>query len=634
MAVDYAKLGLKVGLELHQQLKTAAKLFCSCKPELRLGEPELKFMRRLRPTQSELGQVDPAALFEFQKGRNVIYEADDVTSCLVELDEEPPHSLNQEAVDICLTVAQLINAEPVDEVHVMRKIVIDGSNTTGFQRTCIIALGGFVDVDEKRVPIQTTCLEEDAARPMGIEGAQVHYSIDRLGIPLIEVATAPVIHSPKEAETVALVIGRILRATGKMRRGIGTIRQDINISIPDGALIEIKGVQKLELVSKVVEYEVQRQLGLLNISKELKARSCDERDLKEDFTDVTEAFRDTRCKLIRDALGKGGVVMAVRLPRFTGQLGQELQPNLRLGTEMADRARFWGRVGGLFHTDELPGYGIDAGEVDEVRKVVEAKPEDAVVIVADKQENVVDALKAVVERAREALFGVPEETRGPNPDGTTRYMRPRPGAARMYPETDIPTTLVTEERLTRVKAAVPELPERMVTRFMQEFGLNRKLAEQVVASEYLDLFERLAGETRVSASVIAVALTETMKSLEREGVETGKLADNQVTEVFKLIDTGLMAKESIPEVFTWLSKHEGSSVQQALEALGLKPFTRGELEAIIEKTIAAEGAVMKEKGLKAMPYLMGAVMRQVRGKADAKVVNQILGEKLRKRGGY
>ncbi|MEM1757468.1 MAG: Glu-tRNA(Gln) amidotransferase GatDE subunit E, partial [Candidatus Bathyarchaeia archaeon] len=223
MTVDYAKVGLKVGLEVHQQLNTATKLFCRCKPELSKKEAEITFTRRLRPTQSELGQIDPAAYFEFQKGVKILYEADRETSCLVEMDEEPPHSLSMEAVEIALTAALMMNATPVDEIHVMRKTVIDGSNTTGFQRTCVIALNGFIKVGEKIIPIQHVSLEEDAARKTGQSGSIIHYRIDRLGIPLLEVATAPVISTPEEAGQVALAIGKILRATGRVKRGIGTI---------------------------------------------------------------------------------------------------------------------------------------------------------------------------------------------------------------------------------------------------------------------------------------------------------------------------------------------------------------------------------------------------------------------------
>ncbi|MBS7616936.1 Glu-tRNA(Gln) amidotransferase subunit GatE, partial [Candidatus Bathyarchaeota archaeon] len=480
METDYGKVGLKVGLEIHQQLDTSTKLFCACKPELFKEEPEITFLRRLRPTQSELGQTDPAAYFEFQKGVKILYEADKQTACLVEMDEEPPHPLSMEAVEIVLTTALMMNATPVDEIHVMRKTVIDGSNTTGFQRTCIIALNGAIQVGEKTVPIQHLSLEEDAARKTGEEGTLIRYRIDRLGIPLIEITTAPVINTPKEAGEVALAIGKILRATGRVKRGLGTIRQDLNVSIAGGALTEIKGVQELELIPLVVEYEVQRQLNLICISEELRKIGVNEEEIKEEIFDVTAVFQHTACKVLRKALDKNQKILAVKLPKFKGLLKHELIPGIRLGTEMSDRAKFWGRVGGIFHTDELPAYGITIQEVEALRKATQAKEHDAVVFVADAQENAQDALKAVLERAREALKGVPEETRAAHPDGTTRYMRPRPGAARMYPETDIPPLRVTEDLLNRVRQCLPELPEQKLQRLMREYGLNQKLAKQLI----------------------------------------------------------------------------------------------------------------------------------------------------------
>ncbi|HKZ88040.1 MAG TPA: Glu-tRNA(Gln) amidotransferase subunit GatE, partial [Candidatus Bathyarchaeia archaeon] len=501
MAVDYVKVGLKVGLEIHQQLNTSSKLFCNCRPTLFKENPEIVFLRRLRPTQSELGQVDPAAFFEFQKGIKVIYEANRETACLVEMDEEPPHPLNIEAVEVVLTAALLMNAQPIDEVHIMRKTVIDGSNTTGFQRTCIIALDGWIRVGEKTIPIQAASLEEDAARKTGTEaeGKIIRYRIDRLGIPLIEVATAPVIYSPTEAQEVAFAIGRILRDTGKVIRGLGTIRQDLNVSLPNGALVEIKGVQELELISKVVEYEVQRQLGLIAIKDELKAKEVKAEDIEEDIVDVTNVFRDTECKVIRKAVDKKQPVKALKLPSFAGFLGRELMPNFRVGTELSDRAKFWGRVGGIFHTDEMPNYGVTIDEVEAVRKAVSADEKDAVVFVADTVENTIDALKAVAERAREILNGVPAETRTAKDDGTTRYMRPRPGAARMYPETDIPPVLLKDDFVEKVRLNLPESAENRIQRTMKRYGLNEKLTKQIVDSDYNMLFEAIVKETNMSA---------------------------------------------------------------------------------------------------------------------------------------
>lgn len=630
MEFDYDKIGLKVGLEIHQQLNTMAKLFCSCKPALFKEEPEITFLRRLRPTQSELGQVDPAAYFEFQKGVRILYEANHETSCLVEMDEEPPHALNVEAVETVLTVALMMNAKPVDEIHVMRKTVIDGSNTTGFQRTCAIALDGEIKVGTKIVPIQHASLEEDAARKTGEkEGNTIKYRIDRLGIPLIEVATAPVIKSPKEAEEVALAIGRILRGTGKVIRGLGSIRQDINISIPNGALIEIKGLQELELVSLVVEYEVQRQLNLIKIRDELKKREIKEEQIADKFFNVTNIFKDTKCKVIQKALEKKQQVLAAKLPKFKGTLKIELAPQLRLGTEMADRARFWGRVGGLFHTDEMPAYGVSEQEIENLRREVRAGDEDIVVFVADKPENTEDALKAVLERAREALNGVPQETRAPNADGTTKYMRPRPGAARMYPETDIPPVQITREKMDTVRAHLPEPPEKKFERLQKEYKLNDKLAGQVLNSEYSELFETIVKESHVSPTTIAAFITETLKALKRDAVPVERITDNQLRDIFKLIDEGKLTKEALPDVATWLCKNEDKTIQEAAEALGLQSISHDNLDKMIGKIVEDNKDLVKKRGEGSFGALMGLAMNDLRGKADAAIVSRILKEKIR-----
>jgi glutamyl-tRNA(Gln) amidotransferase subunit E len=631
VAIDYKALGLKVGLEIHQQLNVNSKLFCSCPPELFKEDPEIIFLRRLRPTQSELGQIDPAAYFEFQKGVKILYEASKNSSCLVEMDEEPPHPINLDAVEVVLTASLMMNMQPVDEVHVMRKTVIDGSNTTGFQRTCIVALDGWIKVREKTIPMQAASLEEDAARKTGTqdEGKTIRYRIDRLGIPLIEVATAPVIYSPMEAQEVAFAIGRILRDTGKVMRGLGTIRQDLNVSLPNGALIEIKGVQELELISKVVEYEVQRQLGLISVKEELAKRGVKAEDLNQEFVDVTEIFKQTKSKVIRKAVDKNQKVLAVKLPKYGGLLKRELMPDFRVGTELSDRAKFWGRVGGIFHTDEMPNYGITPEEVEALRKAVNAAESDAVVFVADITENVLDALKAVVDRAQEALTGIPAETRTAKDDGTTRYMRPRPGAARMYPETDIPPTSITEELVAKVRDNLPEPAEKKVARLIKQYGLNEKLAKQLPDSEYNLLFEQIVKETGVQASTVAAFLTETLKALRREGIQVDLVSEDQIKNIFVAIGSGELAKEAVSDVFGWLSKNEDKTVQDAVQALGLKMFTEADLKPIIDRVISTNKQQIEKLGKNANGMLMGAVMKEVRGKANPELVAKLLKERLK-----
>jgi glutamyl-tRNA(Gln) amidotransferase subunit E len=630
MSNDYSKLGLKIGLEIHQQLNTACKLFCECKPLLFKDDPELVFLRRLRPTQSELGQVDPAAFFEFQKGIIMRYESNEVSSCLVEMDEEPPHSLNNEAVETVLTAALMMNAKPVDEIHIMRKTVIDGSNTTGFQRTCVIAMDGWIKIGEKKVPIQHASLEEDAARKTGAEknGEIIRYRLDRLGIPLIEIATAPVIYSPKEAQDVAIVLGRILRDTGKVMRGLGTIRQDLNISLSKGALIEIKGVQELELISLVLEYEIKRQVNLIKISNELKKQNLSEDSFERNFIDVTNVFSKTKCKVIRKAMQKKKRVYAVKLQGFAGFLKRELMPNFRLGSELADRARYWGRVGGIFHTDEIPAYDITKQEILLLRERVKAADQDAVVFVADSYENSEAALDAVVDRSIEVIIGVPAETRKAVMNGTSRYMRPRPGAARMYPETDIPPLLIREEIVKKIKSNLPEPAEKKIERLIKKYRLNKKLANQLINSEYYLLFKSICKKSQVNPTTVAVFLTETLKALKREGVKVEQVPYDQVMEIFMGLSKGKLTKEAISDVFVWFSKNDSKKLSVVLDSLGLKMYSIDEINSIVDRVIAENKKTFKIYNQKSFGLLMGTVMREVRGKADPALVSKILKKKI------
>jgi len=517
----------------------------------------------------------------------------------------------------------------MDEVHVMRKVVIDGSNTTGFQRTAIISLNGKLDADGKEIPIQQISLEEDAGRKTGENKNTVIFRLDRLGVPLIEIATGPVIKDAQEAGRVALAIGQVLRATKKVKRGLGSIRQDLNVSIEEGALIEIKGVQELDLVSKAVELEVQRQTSLLQIRDELRSRKVKPADLKEDFQDLTPLVSRSESKIVQSALKLGGTVQGVKLTGFSGLLKRELTPGIRLGTEMAKRAAYWGRVAGVFHSDELPGYGIGQAEVGGVAKKLECGPSDAFVIIADSKENVLDGLKAVVERAREAIAGVPEETRTANPDGTTYYMRPRPGAARMYPETDVPPVQISSDRIRQIGDNLPRMPEDIAREIGSKYEISPKLAAQLVNSEYLDTFGEITAIGKdIAPSFVATVLTESMRSLARDQVPVENLDDTHLKEVFRLVAEGKTAKESVLEILKWLATHPTANAASAVDQLNLGMIDRAELKGVISKVLESHRSFVQANGAKALGKMMNLVMAEVRGRADPKLVTELLRTEL------
>ncbi|MEE8255642.1 MAG: Glu-tRNA(Gln) amidotransferase GatDE subunit E, partial [Nitrosopumilaceae archaeon] len=243
--INIEKIGLKVGLEIHQQLSTDKKLFCNCSP-IETNEYTSKFSRKLRASKSELGEYDPAALFEKTKSKTMIYYSNPSSSCLVEQDEEPPHELNPEAKNTSLLISVALNSNIFSEIYPMRKMVIDGSNTSGFQRTMLVSQGGYLDIEGEKIGVQSICLEEDAAKLLQDKEETREFSLERLGIPLVEIALEPVEGSPAKIRKIALTLGRLLRTTKKVTRGIGSIRQDVNVSIRGGGVIEVKGVQQLD----------------------------------------------------------------------------------------------------------------------------------------------------------------------------------------------------------------------------------------------------------------------------------------------------------------------------------------------------------------------------------------------------
>ena len=614
---------LTCGIEIHQQLDTK-KLFCSCDSHL-CEEGHGSTYRRLRPTTSEMGEIDRAALAQFQRNLGYRYQSCDGTSCLVELDEEPPHDTNAEALATTLTFSEMMKARVVDEIHFMRKIVVDGSNTSGFQRTALVAMNGSLDVNGRDISILSICLEEDACRKVETTDAEVTYRTDRLGIPLIEIATGPDMHDPEEVMEVALRIGTLLRATRRVKRGIGTIREDLNISVPGGARIEIKGVQELRLLPLFVENEMKRQNMLIRVKEILLERGTVPAAFEP--VDVTEIFKTSASKVIKGALSDKGKVIAVRLPGFKGVMNGE-NGTLRLGAEMAQRARTKG-VKGIFHSDELPNYGIEPEFVDQLRDFLGMNGEfDAFAICAAKEKKAKDALEMAVIRANEALIGVPEETRDPLPDGTSKYSRPLPGAARMYPETDVPPITITAERMQNVRDNLPELPEEMEKRLVSQYGINAQQAKQVVREDKIDMFEALASMEGMS-SVAASTLLYTFSELEAADVDTSKLDQARMTELFGMLIEGAFAKEALPAILKEMAV-SGAKPKDALSKLGLEAVDESEAVAIIAGIVAERADFVKSKGMGAVGPLMGPVMGALKGKLDGKRVSDILSQEIKK----
>ncbi len=605
---DWKALGLKCGIEIHQQLNTQ-KLFCDCPSVVRDDQPDVEVLRELRAAAGEGGKVDAAAAAEQAKGKRYLYQAYHDTTCLVELDAEPPHPLNSEALNITLQMTKLLGARAVDFIQVMRKTVVDGSNTSGFQRTALISRNGMITTDSGKVTIPVVCLEEDAAKIVSRTIECDTYNLSRLGIPLIEITTGPDITSPDMAREVALHIGMLLRSTGRVKRGLGTIRQDINISIKEGTRIELKGSQQLDLIPTLVENEALRQSNLVKIAKELKKLKASADD---EPMELTTLLAKSTCKILRGALDNKGIILGAKLAGFAGLLGREVQPNRRLGTELSDHAKILGGIKGLLHSDELPGYGITEEEVSAVRKELGCVENDAFILIADRKKRSRRAMAASLARARSALEGVPGEVRKANPDGTSSFLRPRPGASRMYPETDVRGIRITSAMMKDIQN--PELLDEKKSRFIKQYTLSKDIAHEVSWSGLGDYFEdTLKKYPSLKAQFIADTIVSLPKEIQKRYNLDIEPSEEDLEVLFSAVNSGKIAPDAVLEIL--IARAKG-------EPLNLEPFmlmTDDKLRETLKKLVAKH---------KDIPFggLMGLAMKKLRGKAEGKKIASILKE--------
>jgi glutamyl-tRNA(Gln) amidotransferase subunit E len=594
MDLDYKKLGMKAGLEIHQQLDTK-KLFCNCPSIIKDGNPDFTIKRRLRAIAGETGKIDVAAKHEFEKGKTFFYEGYYDTTCLVELDEEPPHDVNKEALKIAYEVALMLNSKIVDEIQVMRKTVVDGSNTAGFQRTALIATDGFIQTDKGKIKIPTICLEEDAAKIVSRDKEADTYNLSRLGISLIEIATDPDIKTPEQGKEVAEKIGMILRSTKKVKRGLGTIRQDVNISIKEGARIEIKGAQDLKLIPKLMKYEVLRQSNLLELKGEKLKISR--------ITDISSIFKKTSSHILKTTIENNGKILGIKIENLKGLLGKELCPNKRLGTELSDYAKLKAKVSGLFHTDELPKYGITKAEVEKVNKKLKCNSKDAFVLIGDNEKVAEKALKAVIERLKMFTKGIPKEVRKANADGTTTFMRPMPGAARMYPETDVKTIKSDVKDIE-----VSELITDKVKKLKKEYDFKEGFSKQVLTKE--ELFYKFVNKyPNIKPMLIAEALVVMPKDIKkRHDIEVDiKYLD----EIFDKLNKSEISHDSVSDILIELTKNKKVDYSK------YKAANTKDLEAEIKK-------IIDEKPNLSFNAYMGLAMTKFKGKISGKEISDVI----------
>lgn len=593
--MDYKKIGLISGLEIHQQLE-GKKLFCDCPTLIREDAPESEVTRKLKAVVGETGEIDIAAAHEAEKSKKFVYQGYTNTTCLVEIDEEPPHQINQGSVHLTLQICKFLKAQVVDEIQVMRKTVVDGSNTTGFQRTALVGMNGSFEINGKKISVPTISLEEDAAKIVSRSETQDVYNLSRLGIPLIEIGTGPDLNTPEEVAQAAEKLGMLLRSTipafgQSVKRGLGTIRQDVNVSIKGGARIEIKGAQDLRTMKQLVENEVLRQQWILANGKKISCKPLD----------ITTIFSKTACNFVKKAITKKETVYGAKIAGGSGKFKQEIQPGKRFGTELSDFAKVRAGIGGIIHSDEdLAKYSFSEKEVAEIKTKLECGEKDAFILIVGKKESCLKGFTAIEERTEQFAKGVPKEVRKANADGTTTYMRPMPGGARMYPETDV-LPIMPEGDID-----VGETIEERAARYMQE-GVKDKDIALRIARNMSEIFETITKKTKLDKNSIAANI------INAEGV-----SESDLIVIFTAMSGGEIPKNVFNEIVTEITS--GKKVTDAIASK--KTMSDTELEKIVDAVIK------QEQGNTNIGVLMGKVMAAAKGKANGKKASELLKKKI------
>ncbi|MDD9954152.1 MAG: Glu-tRNA(Gln) amidotransferase subunit GatE [Candidatus Woesearchaeota archaeon] len=593
MDFDPAALGLMVGLEIHQQLGER-KLFCQCRAEIVEDEPSIIVKRQLRAAAGETGAIDIAAAAEQKKQKVFEYQARAGTSCLVELDEEPPHPVNEEVMTTAIMVGKALGSTILPKVQFMRKTIVDGSAVAGFQRTGLFALGG--TIPETDVRIQAISVEEDSSKIIKKTASKDTYNLSRLGIPLLEISTMPDIKSPEQAKDVAAALGMVLRSTKRVKRGLGTIRQDLNISIRGGVRNEIKGCQDLKMIPKIVMYEAIRQQTLLQLRETLPAIEASKP------IDVTDACK-TGKGFIQKALAAGQKAIGVRLTGFHGILGRELCPGYRLGTELADLIKPRG-FGGIIHSDEdMSKYGLD------LKDVFCCQDNDAFLLVIGEEKKSQEVLtNVIIPRLQQMKETIPQEVRKANDDGTTSYLRPIPGAARMYPETDIPIVRVETRGV-----AQPKLLTEQTKELIQKYDISKDHAQALV-KDGIDFEAYVQQHPKLEPTFIANALTQYGRDiLSRYKKEIA--ITQHIDTLFTAAEEEKIPKDAIFELLVDIAHGKAPNYEK------FQQLPEEELKTIIKNVVD------KNPG-KPAGALMGDIMQETRGKADGKRVMQLLQELL------
>ena len=397
-----------------------------------------------------------------------------------------------------------------------------------------------------------------------------------------------------------------------------------------GVVIEVKGVQQLEQLEKVVEYEAKRQHGLLKISKKLQEKNWIHDD-KNDRKDITELFLKCKSKIIQNAIKKNQRIFAVSFRNMVGMFGYSPYEGIRLGKEVAELVRFFG-LGGIFHSDELPNYGVEKSDLENLKEFLKINENDGFLILAipeEKIHTIVDQIILRIEHIKNE--GIPIDTRLATQKGETKFLRPRPGAARMYPETDIPPIIISKEELVDARKNIPKSWDESIKELQTKYEINPQLTEQIFDSRYIELFEKIVEKTKVSPTFVASVLCSTITNLERSGLNSNLLQNEDIVKSFELLEVGKISKESIEIIFENIMAGKAKNTEEAMKNTAIEAVNESDLEKIIEEIVEKNQEIITNQKERAVGPLMGIAMKELRGKASGEIVNKLLLKNIRKK---
>jgi glutamyl-tRNA(Gln) amidotransferase subunit E len=622
---DYARVGFKSGLEVHQQLLTEKKLFCRCPAGHYSTDFHAEILRHMRPTLSELGEYDGTALMEFKTKKEIIYRINRATVCTYEMDDTPPFMMDDQALDIALEISMLCDLSLVDEIHIARKQYLDGSIPTGFQRTTILGVNGKVPYKDRTIEIIQLGLEEDSCREVADVGHRRTYNTDRLGMPLIELVTGPDMRNPGEVEEVAQILRKLMRTTQHVRRGIGATRADTNVSVTGGTRIEIKGVPNIGRMPLLTYNESRRQWNLLRLREELHRRGITQDSFKYESKDVTRILKRSRFTPVSDAISRGQIAAVVKLNGWAELLRWETQEGTVFSREISDRVRVIAcltTLPNIVHSDS-PGETLSGAEWTECKKAVGATSADTIVIVWGDPKDVDMAVKEIAIRAREATIGIPSETRQALRDGTNGFERILPGPQRMYPDTDLPPRKVTPDRLQRIADSLPVQYWLRKQRF-REIGVPADAIEGLAISPLAPLLDEAVGKYGFSSMQAGVMLGRYARRLRREGAVWSDFNHDDLRAIMQAVHDGRLTFDGILQAMQY-------SLAGNFDAGQLPSMlTPGELPALIAKAkdrVVGNGILdPANTEVLTLDLLMDEVRGRIKGKDAAAAVRKYFEE--------